>query len=163
MTSMRDVAQRAGMLPGSIYYHFPSKEELLLAVYEEGVHRIAQQVDAAVEGLDDPWARLELACIAHMEALLAPSHYAQLVIRVRPAEVSVVTSRLARLRDSYEARFRSLVEALPLTEGVSRAYLRLLLLGAMNWSQIWYKPGGDTPREIARQFLQLARPLRGQP
>ena len=26
-TSMRDIASEAGMQPGSIYYHFPSKEE----------------------------------------------------------------------------------------------------------------------------------------
>ena len=36
------------MLPGSIYYHFPSKEEMLLAVYEEGLRHIAERVDAAV-------------------------------------------------------------------------------------------------------------------
>jgi len=32
--SMREIAAAAGMLPGSLYYHFPSKDELLLAVYE---------------------------------------------------------------------------------------------------------------------------------
>src|ERR1700752_2149636 len=35
-TSMRDIAKAVGMLSGSIYYHFNSKEEMLLAVYEEG-------------------------------------------------------------------------------------------------------------------------------
>ena len=34
VTSMRDIAREVGMLSGSIYYHFPSKEEMLLAVYE---------------------------------------------------------------------------------------------------------------------------------
>jgi hypothetical protein len=35
--------------------------------------------------------------------------------------------------------------------------LRLLLLGALNWSQNWYHTGGDSPRSIARKFLQLLR------
>ncbi len=36
-TSMRDIALAVKMLPGSMYYHFASKEELLVAVYEAGV------------------------------------------------------------------------------------------------------------------------------
>ena len=44
-TSMRDIAKEVGMLSGSIYYHFQSKEEMLLAVYEQGMQRIAEEVD----------------------------------------------------------------------------------------------------------------------
>jgi len=54
VTSMRDIAHEVGMLSGSIYYHFPSKEELLLAVYEEGLRHIAEEVDAALAQQDPP-------------------------------------------------------------------------------------------------------------
>jgi AcrR family transcriptional regulator len=159
VTSMRDIAAKAEMLPGSIYYHFPSKEELLLAVYEEGVRRIAQDVDSAIAGRSDPWERLESACIAHLETLLARSHYAQLLIRIRPEEVPAIADVLAQLRDDYEARFRSLVDDLDLPMEVSRSYLRLMLLGAMNWAQIWYQPNGHSPRKIAQQFVQLVKSI----
>ncbi len=36
-TSMRDIAGKAGMLAGSMYYHFPSKNDLIAAVYAAGV------------------------------------------------------------------------------------------------------------------------------
>src|SRR6185437_6939044 len=62
-TSMRDIAKRAGMLAGSMYYHFPSKNELIAAVYEAGVTQIGMAVDAALAGATEPWARLEVACI----------------------------------------------------------------------------------------------------
>ena len=48
-TSMRDMASATGMLPGSVYYHFDSKEALLLAVYAEGVQRIAAPVPYSTE------------------------------------------------------------------------------------------------------------------
>ena len=33
-----------------------------------------------------------------------------------------------------------------------------MLLGAMNWSQTWYRPGGRfNPRSIARKFIALLR------
>ena len=47
---MRDIAKAVGMLSGSIYYHFDSKEGMLLAVYEEGERRVAEAVDAAIAG-----------------------------------------------------------------------------------------------------------------
>jgi hypothetical protein len=33
-----------------------------------------------------------------------------------------------------------------------------MLLGALNWSQTWYRTGGSqTPRTIARHFITLLR------
>ena len=70
-TTMRDIARRAGMLPGSIYYHFPSKADLLAGVYEEGVSRLLARIDAADPGLRaEPWARLEAVMTAHFAAIL---------------------------------------------------------------------------------------------
>src|SRR5271155_1146515 len=58
-TSMRDIAKAVGMLSGSIYYHFESKDEMLLAVYEQGVERMAQGVDEAMVLEAGPWERLQ--------------------------------------------------------------------------------------------------------
>src|SRR6202047_1046135 len=110
VTSMRDIAREVGMLSGSIYYHFSSKEEMLLAVYEEGLRHIAERGDAAVAGQQTPWERLEAGCTAHLEALLELSDYTQVMIRVLPPEGGKVAERLLELRDQYEARFRHLTE-----------------------------------------------------
>ena len=157
VTSMRDIAHEVGMLSGSIYYHFSSKEELLLAVYEEGLRHIAEQVDAAVAGRNTPWERLEAGCTAHLEALLELSDYTQVMIRVLPPEGGKVAERLLELRDQYEARFRELIDALALPEAADRRYLRLLLMGGLNWSHVWYRPGGDTPAVIAHRMIDLLR------
>ncbi|HTQ24577.1 MAG TPA: TetR/AcrR family transcriptional regulator [Candidatus Binataceae bacterium] len=157
VTSMRDIAHEVGMLSGSIYYHFPSKEELLLAVYEEGLRHIAEQVDAAVAAQNTPWERLEAGCAAHLEALLELSDYTQVMIRVLPPEGGKVAERLLELRDRYEARFRELIGALELPDSADRRYLRLLLMGGLNWSHVWYHPGGDPPAVIAHRMIDLLR------
>ncbi len=69
--SVRDIVRPIGMLPGSLYYHFQTKEELLAAVYRVGVQRISANVDAAIAAADDPWSRLEAACVA-LAATLDP-------------------------------------------------------------------------------------------
>lgn len=155
--SMRDISREAGMLPGSIYYHFLSKEDLFLEVYQEGVRRIAAHVQAALAGEHDPWKRLRAAAVAHLEMLLERGDYAQVVIRVLPRDVPDLENRLSELRDGYEAIFRDLIDALGPATVAERRRLRLLLLGALNWSQFWYQPGGETPAEIATGFLDLIR------
>ena len=155
---MRDIARAVGMLPGSLYWHFETKEALLAAVYVKGVQQISGAVLVAVNKQEDPWQRLEAACVAHLEAILHDDDYAQVVIRVRPADVPVVQEGLVELRNGYEALFTRLVADLPLARGTDRRALRLMLMGAMNWSQTWYRPGGRfNPRSIARKFIALLR------
>ena len=158
-TSMRDIAGSVGMLPGSLYCHFDSKEDLLVAVYALGVRRLSEAVDealaAAVGGGMDPWQRLETACVAHLQALLDGGDYAQVIVRVQPGDAPGAALRLVALRDGYEHRFRVLIDALP--GRVRGDHLRLLLLGALNWAPSWYLPGKDSPRAIARSFLSILR------
>jgi AcrR family transcriptional regulator len=156
-TSVRDIVRDVDMLPGSLYYHFATKEDLLAAVYEEGVRRISARVAAAIGRFDEPWPRLEAACVAHLEAILQDDDYAQVVIRVRPSDAPAAQPRLIALRDAYEAIFTRLSADLKLPRGTDRRTLRLMLLGALNWSQTWYQPGRDTPKTIARRFVALLR------
>ena len=157
-TSVREIARAVGMLPGSLYCHFETKEALLVAVYVKGVQQITDAVRAAVDRESEPWDRLEAACIAHLEAILHDDDYAQVVIRVRPADVPVANASLIELRNQYETLFSDLIRDLPLSRSTDRRALRLMLLGAMNWSQTWYRPGGRfNPRSIAHKFIALLR------
>lgn len=159
--SIRDIVKAVGMLPGSLYYHFANKEELLAAVYGEGVRRISVAVAAAVAKESEPWARLEAGCVAHLESLLAQSAYAKVVISVQPEDVPPVARALIALRDGYEQQFVALIAALPLPARLcdkpSRTTLRLLLLGALNWAPTWYRPAGTSPQRIARDYIRLLK------
>ena len=156
--TMRDIAESAGMLAGSLYYHFKGKEDLLAAVYEAGVEQLTAAASAAAARETEPWARLEVACVAHLETLLKQSDYAQVLIRVLPEDVPPVAARLRALRTGYEDIYRALIADLSLPAGADRRTLRLMLLGALNWSHFWYREDGrDSPRAIARRFLRLLR------
>jgi AcrR family transcriptional regulator len=154
-TSLRDIAGASGMLPGSIYCHFSSKEDIFLSVQREGIRQLTEAVNLAIEGVKDPWLRLENACAAHAKVLLDESDFAAVLLYVTPSRHLTVWNQLAALRDDYEDVFRQLVDDLPLPQGTNRKFLRLAVLGALNWAQTWYRPGRDDPAEIARQIIKL--------
>lgn len=157
--SMRDIATAVGMLSGSVYYHFPSKEALLMAVHDEGVQSFMQALEAAVAAAPPhPWDRLEAACVAHLNTLLGGNEYAHVVApQFTHTLPSKIRRRLIEQRDAYEAIFAALVDALDLPAGTSPRYLRLTLLGSLNWTMTWYREGPDSPADIARKMVQLFR------
>jgi AcrR family transcriptional regulator len=156
-TSMRDIATAVGILPGSLYHHFRSKEELFVAVYSFGVAQVRAAGGDAVARHDDPWDRLQAACAAHLESLLGRESVSAAVISHLSIASLPMRAELVALRDRYEALFEDLVDALALPAGADRRVFRLALLGAMNWSIVWYRPGRDSPSGIARKILGSMR------
>lgn len=154
-TSMRDIAAAVGILPGSLYHHFPSKADLFTAVYAFAVSQSLEAVKMALPDSADPWARLEAACIAHMQGLLEKNRFAAVLVSHPLADR--LPEQVVTLRDSYEAIFRDLIGKLPLPAGIDRRIFRLGLLGAMNWATSWYRPGGETPEAIALKLLNAIR------
>ena len=160
-TSMRDLAAATAMTPGAIYFHVASKQALLLAVYEEGVQRILDRVEAAAAGEKGPWPRLEKAVAAHLESILDASAYARVVIRILPGDAPEIAAELKELRDRYEARLDRYFAAVALPRERDHTIARLALLGAMNWTPVWYKAGGKSTPAIAREMLAPLRALAG--
>lgn len=48
--SMNEVAKRAGVGAGTLYRHFPTREDLILAVYRRDVERLTDSVDGLLAG-----------------------------------------------------------------------------------------------------------------
>lgn len=157
-TSMRDISAAFGILHGSIYHHFGSKEELFITVYSSGVDRFVKDVEKAIEPYSDPWQRLEAACIAHLEALLMRESPAATVLADWSANYSEsMRKALVAQRDRYEKVFLKLTDAVELPQGIKKRYFRLGLLGALNGALMWYQPGGDSPSTVAKQLFSLFR------
>lgn len=157
-TSLRDIAVRAHIPVGSIYYHFPTKDELFEAVYAEGIRHLLTAIDRAVSQSTDPWRRLELACEAHLLYLCGGDDFTAIAIPTRlPPLSAAVRARVVQHSDAYEAVFRKLIDALDTKPGIAKGILRLQLLGALNWTSVWYRPGKTSLSRVATQLVRTFR------
>ncbi len=155
---MRDIAAELGMAVGNLYYYFKDKEELLAFVQEETLAGLLELAAQARERDLRADARLFLLIVGHVVRLNeeTPGSLAHLEVEaLGPRWRRTVQAR----RDAYEHAFREVLE-----EGIAAGVFRpadpkvsaLAILGAVNWTVKWFRPGGGkSAREIGRECAEL--------
>ncbi len=144
-TTIRDISAAAGMHSGSPFYHFKTKQAMLVAVMEEGLAeglRHSQQVFALKLPPEERFRRLVRA---HLGTILEDGND---FIPVLLYEIRSLTPanrrRIIALMDGYDALWQKMIDELEeagLLAG-DRHLARLFLLGSLNWTAQWYRPNG---------------------
>jgi AcrR family transcriptional regulator len=170
-TSVRDLANAVGLQSGSLFFHFRSKEEILLSLLEGGLRRAVAILDRHLAAAVSPREKLSAILHGHLQAILDEERDAFYVVLRDWRTLSPYSrKKVIALRDEYENRIALSLNELAhsgLIPGNTRLF-RLFLLGALNWTVQWYRPDGDlTIGELADSFLELmvpkqSRKIRGQ-
>ncbi|MBT4042269.1 MAG: TetR/AcrR family transcriptional regulator [Rhodospirillaceae bacterium] len=161
-TTLRKIAEVAGIQAGSIYYHFASKDEILDAVLERGVRAVYEGVRDALAALPDNVGhlqRIETAVAAHLQALLSHGDYTSASIRTYGEVPEAFQQKSQPLREAYVVLWQDLLAAAQ-ADGAIRSdldphILRPLLLGSLNWTVEWYDPAQRPVADIAAQAVDM--------
>lgn len=65
--TVRQIADEAGLSLGSLYTYIKTKEDILYLVFDKLTAARRENIAKAIEGLDDPVARIKAAIRAHLE------------------------------------------------------------------------------------------------
>jgi TetR/AcrR family transcriptional regulator, cholesterol catabolism regulator len=156
-TSMRDIANAVGVLPGSLYAHINSKEALLLDIVADGIGRFIAAVEPHRIATGSPIDRLREMIVAHVE-VVADSPERSLVVFhqwrfLGPGNAPGAIER----RRAYEKAFVGVIQ-----EGVDAGLFKpdlnlriavLTILGALNWTPEWFSPDGRlSPKEVGDEM-----------
>jgi AcrR family transcriptional regulator len=141
---LSDIADRAGMKAGSLYYHFDSREDLVAEILHRGVETSFEHVRAAVDALPTdttPIERVAAAVRAHTMSILQISAYASAQARIVAHVPPSVARAHQRDQRRYGTYWQQLFEAARETGDIDADtdlfVARMLAFGAMNWIAEW--------------------------
>ena len=160
-TTVREIADAAGILSGSLYHHFDSKESMIEALLRDFLERIDAQYRRVIAAAADPVDALRELVHAAFGALATDR--AAVAVMLNEYNVLVQHPRFAFLRDAVESTEHLWIDVLDagmragsLRQDVPADAVYRFLRDAIWVSVRWYRPDGpQRPGDIADEYLTV--------
>lgn len=156
---MRQLAEAVGILSGSVFHHFDSKEDILMAVMKTTIITMTERLKQANEAASNPNDRLYRLIYCELDLLHGDVRDGVAVTFFQWESLGLDNQeKLLKMRAEYEsvwldtlhqARRKGLIHTDPFIT-------RRLLTGAIGWTIYWYRPDGPLGLDdLADQVLVL--------
>ncbi len=161
-TKIRDISAAAGMHSGSPFYHFRTKQDMLVAVMEEGLAEGLRRSEAVLALPFPAEERFRRLVRTHLGTILEEGNdFIPVLLYEWRSLTPANRKRILAIKDHYDRVWQTLLEELARSGRVrgDTRLARLLVLGAVNWSAQWYRANGRASldriaEEAARLFLR---------
>ena len=160
-TTVRDIADAAGILSGSLYHHFSSKEEMVDEVLRGFLDWLFDRYQEIIDTEPNPMERLKGLFMASFDAI--EHHHAEVVIYQDEAKRLSSQPRFAYVSELNRRQRKMWVDVL--TEGIDQGCFRpdidvdlvYRFIRDTTWVSVrWYTPGGPlTAEQVGRQYLSI--------
>ncbi len=160
-TTVRDIADAAGILSGSLYHHFDSKESMVDEILSSFQIELFARYDEILGSDLDARAKVDAVVRVSFEAI--DQHHAEVAIFQNDSSYLMEFEGFGYLRE-HNTRFREMWLGL-LREGVASGTLRpdvdaelvFRFIRDTVWVAVrWYRPGGElSAEEVADQYLSI--------
>lgn len=159
-STMRGIAERAGLSVAGLYHYYGGKQQMLVALLERAMAELAARTSAALDDGADPAERL--ANVVECQALFH-THRRELGFIGATEMRSLIPAarhRIAGIRNEEQRKVTAEVEH-GCREGLfatpePRAAARAVVTSCTALAQ-WYRPTGpSSPEEVAAQYVEFA-------
>ncbi|HYB37731.1 MAG TPA: TetR family transcriptional regulator KstR2 [Mycobacterium sp.] len=160
-TTVRDIADKAGILSGSLYHHFASKEEIVDDVLRGFLDWLFARYREIIDTQPNPLERLKGLFMASFEAI--ERRHAQVVIYQDEAKRLSSQPRFSYVEERNKEQRKMWVDVL--SQGMEEGYFRPDLdvdlvyrfIRDTTWVSVgWYRPGGAlTAEQVGRRYLAI--------
>ena len=158
-TTVRDIGRETGILPGSIFHHYRSKDEILRTVMQESIVLNLTRMKRALaesQTLDD---QLRTLISVELYAMNGETGEAWSVLVDEWRNLSEEgKAEILKLREEYETLWRGVLEQAYEQRLVTLEpdILRKLMAGALHWTSTWFRADrGLTLDELTDRVLVL--------
>jgi TetR/AcrR family transcriptional regulator, cholesterol catabolism regulator len=160
-TTVRDIADSAGILSGSLYHHFKSKEQMVEEVLRDFLDWLFGRYQEIVDTQPNPLERLKGLFMSSFEAI--EHRHAQVVIYQDEAKRLSSLPQFAFVETRNKDQRKMWLDLL--NQGIEEGYFRpdidvdlvYRFIRDTTWVSVrWYQPGGPlTAEEVGRQYLSI--------
>jgi TetR/AcrR family transcriptional regulator, cholesterol catabolism regulator len=145
--TMRDVADATGILAGSLYHHFPSKDDLLLEIMAKFNEDILRDMHAVLDNEDDALVRITNLIQLALSYIVERSDEARILSNdahyIRHSPVLAPIAEGAREAEAlWLAELRKGIAAGALRAELEPKVAYATLMGAIFSALRWYQPSG---------------------
>ena len=141
-TSIRDISAAAGMHSGSPFYHFKTKQDILVAVMEQGLAEgLRKSEEVMALGIPSEQKLTGLIRAQLGTILEEGSDFIPVLLYDWRSLTPANRRRIVALKDRYDALWQATLDALHAEGrlGADARIARLMILGAINFSATWYR------------------------
>jgi len=160
-TTVRDIADEAGILSGSLYHHFDSKESMIDTILSSFIEQTLSQYEAVVAEGKGPTETFEGLVRASLDSMV--DSRSAILIYQNEARFLAVQPRFSYLRDAHRRFERIWTDVLK--DGIAAGEFRdsidpklvYRLIRDTVWAAPrWYRPGGSLkPARIIDQYTAV--------
>jgi AcrR family transcriptional regulator len=157
-TTIRAISDVVGILSGSLFHYFRSKDQMLFEVMHEAATQLCDKAEAAVAAVSSPRDRLRALIRVQLDCLTGEGtrdYYAVMIAEWRELDAAAKPV-LTVQRTQYSAIWHTVLEQCA-RAGLLRSEphsLQFVLHGAINWASTWFKPGGRLSTHDYAQILE---------
>jgi AcrR family transcriptional regulator len=161
--TLQDVADEIGIYAASIYYYFPSREDLVREVAFMSLEKFQGVITEALGDLppeSSPLDRVKEAIRSMVTMYTSQDQYfvayERIVGQVPQSLAAELRDRRLDIRKLWIGLLKRAQESGQIGPEIDLRLLRFIILGATHWVSQWYDPnGGRSPDEIAETYINV--------
>lgn len=148
--TMEEIAAELFMTKGSLYYYFKNKEDLIFQCHEMVLDQAIEELNTNYNEEAAHEEKLRKMIFTHIRYAIERKEMFNMIIKPEHIFSSDQLNVILQKRNKYANLFDQVItdgqESGTFTSAEPKI-VRMILLGAMNWIQQWYKPEGAKSME----------------
>lgn len=159
-TSIQDIVDTLGVTKGSFYYHFKSKEALLMDIHLQYIDDLLRRQKMIIEhektAKDQIVKMVELIIHDIEEQGAIGRVYYREIRHLTPENAATIRGKRAEFRDNIEKILKAGIDSGEFRKNLEPKMITFAILGITNWSYQWFNPKGNlSVQELAKMYTDF--------
>ncbi|TWT02433.1 TetR/AcrR family transcriptional regulator [Planomicrobium sp. CPCC 101079] len=159
-TSIQDIVDALGVTKGSFYYHFKSKEALLMDIHLRYIDDLLRRQKTMLE--TESTNRGKLVKVVELlihdietQGAIGRVYYRE-IRHLSPENAATIRAKRAEFRENIERVIENGIKSGEFRESLQPKMITFAILGVTNWSYQWFNPEGSlSVAELADMYADF--------